>query len=346
MLTKKILLDVDPGIDDAVAIAMALFDPQVEVVAVTAVGGNVPPEQATRNVQAIIEQLDPPRWPRIGEASDPELGLPGRNVQLHGPDGLGNANFQVSELQHRHPSEKVIYDEVRAAPGEVTIVALGPLTNIARAFAREPALTDMVGQIVMMGGTLDGVGNVTPAAEFNIYCDPESARAVFRSQVASMTLVPIDVTRQVTFGYDLLDRLPDGRSRVGRFFSKCLPHLFRSYRQELGFESICLNDAVALVAALHPELFEIELAAGRRGAVRRIDPRRHGVRSPPAARVAHERRGGQQGGSLGRAGLHPPRTGDRRRGQQGLIGRDQVPRTSPYHSMCFRGQKWSRCRWQ
>ena len=95
-MTKKILLDVDPGIDDAVALCLALFDPQLEVVAVTAVAGNVPPDQATRNVQAIIEQLDPPRWPRIGEATMPELGLPTRSVQLHGADGLGNAQFQVS----------------------------------------------------------------------------------------------------------------------------------------------------------------------------------------------------------------------------------------------------------
>jgi inosine-uridine nucleoside N-ribohydrolase len=261
MLTKKILLDVDPGIDDAVALSMALFDPLLEVVAVTAVGGNVHPEQATRNVQAIIEQLDPPRWPRIGEASDPDLGLPSRNVNLHGSDGLGNANIQVSELQHRHPAEKVIYEEVRAAPGEVTIVALGPLTNIARAFARDPSLPELIGQLVIMGGTLDGVGNVTPAADFNIYCDPESARAVFKSAAATKTLIPVDITRQVTFGYDLLDKLPDGNSRVGRFLTKILPHLFRSYRQELGYESICLNDAVALVAALHPELFEIELTA-------------------------------------------------------------------------------------
>jgi inosine-uridine nucleoside N-ribohydrolase len=261
MLTKKILLDVDPGIDDAVALSMALFDPQLEVVAVTAVGGNVHPEQATRNVQAIIEQLDPPRWPRIGEASDPDLGLPSRNVNLHGSDGLGNANIQVSELQHRHPAEKVIHEEVRAAPGEVTIVALGPLTNIARAFARDPSLPELIGQLVIMGGTLDGVGNVTPAADFNIYCDPESARAVFKSAAATKTLIPVDITRQVTFGYDLLDKLPDGNSRVGRFLTKILPHLFRSYRQELGYESICLNDAVALVAALHPELFEIELTA-------------------------------------------------------------------------------------
>jgi inosine-uridine nucleoside N-ribohydrolase len=261
MLTKKVLLDVDPGIDDAVALSMALFDPQLEVVAITAVGGNVSPEQATRNVQALIEQLDPPRWPRTGVAAEPDLGLPTRDVQLHGADGLGNAHFQVSELQHRHPAEKVIHEEVRAAPGEVTIVALGPLTNIARAFARDPALPELVGEIVIMGGTLDGVGNVTPAADFNIYCDPEAARAVFQSRAATKTLIPVDVTRQVTFGYDLLDRLPPTTTRAGRVLSKVLPHLYRTYRQELGYESICLNDAVALVAALHPELFEIELAA-------------------------------------------------------------------------------------
>jgi len=260
MINKKVLLDVDPGIDDSVALCLALFDPHIDVVAVTAVGGNVPPDQATRNVQAIIEQLDPPRWPRIGVASMPTLGLPTRSVQLHGPDGLGNANFEVSELQHRHPSEKVICDEVRAAPGELTIVALGPLTNIARAFARDPGLAELVGQLVIMGGTLDGPGTITPAAEFNIYCDPESARAVFNT-AATKTLMPIDISSQVTFGFDLLDKLPPETSRAGRFLSKVLPWLFRTYRQELGYESIQLHDAVALVAALHPELFEIELAA-------------------------------------------------------------------------------------
>ena len=260
MMNKKILLDVDPGIDDAVALCMALFDPNLEVVAVTAVGGNVPPDQATRNVQAVIEQLDPPRWPRIGEASMPEMGLPRRNVQLHGSDGLGNTQFQVSELQHRHASEKVICDEVRAAPGEVTIVALGPLTNVARAIARDPALAELISQIVIMGGTLAGPGDITPAAQFNIYCDPESARAVFRSS-ATKTLVPVDVTSQVAFGFDFLDKLPGEEARAGRFLRKILPHAFRAYRQELGYEDVRLNDAVALTAALHPEWFEIELAA-------------------------------------------------------------------------------------
>ncbi len=260
-MAKKILLDVDPGIDDAVALCMALFDSELDVVAVTAVAGNVSAEQSTRNVQTIIEQLDPPRWPRIGVATEPEFGLPARNTHPHGADGLGNAQFQVSELQHRHPSEKLICDEVRAAPGDVTIIALGPLTNIAKAFARDPAIEEMVGQIVIMGGALEGPGNITPAAEFNIFCDPVSARAVFRSNTTK-TLVPIDVTRQVSFGYDLLDKIPRGNTRAGRFLQKILPYSFRSYRLELGYENIWLHDAVAYVAALEPDLFGLELAAG------------------------------------------------------------------------------------
>jgi purine nucleosidase len=259
-MAKKIVLDVDPGVDDAVALCLALFDATLDVVAVTAVAGNVTAEQSTRNVQAVIEQLDPPRWPRIGVASEPDFGLPRRTTHPHGADGLGNAEFQVSQLQHRHPSDKLICDEVHAAPGEVTIVALGPLTNVARAFQRDPALPELVSQLVMMGGTLEGPGNITPAAEFNIYCDPQSARAVFHSS-ATKTLVPIDITRQVSFGYDLLDKLPAETTRAGRFLRRVLPQFFRSYRLELGYENIWLHDAIALLAAVAPDLFEIELAA-------------------------------------------------------------------------------------
>jgi purine nucleosidase len=256
--TKKVILDVDPGSDDALALAIALFDPAIEVVAVTAVGGNVSPDQATRNIQAVIEQLDPPRWPRLGVASLPDDGLPANMINLYGSDGLGNAQFAVAELAHRHPSEKVITDEVRAAPDEITIIALGPLTNVARAILREP--TTPIGQMVMMGGTLHGPGNVTPAAEFNIFCDPASARAVFRSPITK-TLVPLDVTSQVTLTYDFLSALPDDSSRAGRFLRRVLPFTFRAYRQTMGLEGIFVNDTVALIAALHPELFEVEMAA-------------------------------------------------------------------------------------
>jgi len=260
-MPKKVILDVDPGIDDAMAICMALFDPRLEVVAITAVGGNVPPELATRNVHAIVEQLDPPRWPRIGIASPPDHGLPVDGRHLYGLDGLGGVHFDVAELRTPHPSEKIICDEVRAAPEAVTIVAMGPLTNVARAFHRDPELASLVGQVVMTGGAVASPGNITPAAEFNMYCDPESARSVFRSR-STKTLIPLDVTNRVVLSYDLFNRLPDESTRVGRFLHKILPPAFRAYRQEFGLEGIHVHDSVALMAAVHPQLLATEEMAG------------------------------------------------------------------------------------
>jgi inosine-uridine nucleoside N-ribohydrolase len=260
-MPKKVILDVDPGIDDAMALCIALFDPDLEVVAVTAVGGNCPPDQATRNVQAVIEQLDPPRWPRVGAASPPDHDLPADGRNLHGLDGLGGTNLEVAELRSRHPSEKVIADAVRAAPDAVTIVALGPLTNIARVFLRDPELASLVGEIVISGGTVCGPGNITPAAEFNIFCDPESAREVFLSP-STKTLVPLDVTNQIILSYDLFNRLPDESTKVGKLLREILPPAFRAYRQEFGLEGIHVHDSVALIAAVHPELFVTEEMAG------------------------------------------------------------------------------------
>ncbi len=261
-MTRKVILDVDPGIDDAMALCIALFDPKLEVAAVTATGGNCPPSQATRNVQAIIEQLDPPRLPRLGAASMPDNGLPVDGRHLYGVDGLGETNFPVAERQRIHPSEKIICDEIREAPeGTVTIVALGPLTNIARALARDPELASMVGQIVITGGAVLGPGNITPVAEFNIYCDPASAQAVFRSP-STKTLVPLDVTNRVVLSYDLFNQLPDETTRVGRFLHKVLPPAFRGYRQQFGLEGIHVHDTVALMSVLHPELFETTEMAG------------------------------------------------------------------------------------
>lgn len=260
-MPRKVILDVDPGIDDALALCMALFDPRLEVVAITAVGGNVPPQLATRNVQAIVEQLDPPRLPRIGAASLPDSGLPVDSRHLYGIDGLGDAEFEVAELRTPHPSEKIICDEVRAAPEEVTIVALGPLTNVARAFQRDPELPSLVHRTVIMGGTVGGSGNITPAAEFNIYCDPASARAVFRSR-STKTLVPLDVTNRVILTFDFLRQVPAETTRVGKFLRRILPPAYRAYRQEWGLEGIHAHDTVTLVAVTNPELFTTQEMAG------------------------------------------------------------------------------------
>lgn len=261
MPPRKVILDVDPGIHDALALAVALFDPRLEVVAVTAVAGNVSAEQATRNVQALIEILDPPRWPRIGAATEPEHAPVVDSRHLFGADGLGNCNLPIAELHHQHPSEKVIADELRMASEAVTIVALGPLTNIAQALRRDPSLASHVGQLIIMGGTLEAAGNVTPAAEFNIYCDPLAAREVFRSQTTK-TLVPLDVTNQVLLSFDHLNQMPSDGSRAAQFLHDLVSYALRSSRQVLGQEGSHLHDAVAMVAALNPELFTTQHLAG------------------------------------------------------------------------------------
>ena len=252
-MARKVILDVDPGIDDAVAMCLALADHRLDVVAITATGGNVPADVATRNVQAIVEQLDPSRWPRIGAAARGQHSpVDGRHI--HGSNGLGGVEFRVAELHHRHPSEKVICDAIRAAPDDLTLIALGPLTNIASAMQRDPDLATLVGHLIVMGGAVTEPGNVTAGAEFNIFCDPIAARYVFRLPITK-TLIPLDVTQRVVMTYDLLDQLPRETSKTGALLRQILPAAFRSHRQHLGLEGIYIHDAVAVVAALHPELF-------------------------------------------------------------------------------------------
>ncbi len=259
-MTRKVLLDVDPGIADALALCLALSDPRLEVVAVTATGGNVQPEQATRNVQAIVEQLDPRRWPRIG-AADPMQPLRTDGRALCGIDGLCGANFSVAELHHRHASVKIIADEIRAAPGALTIIACGPLSNLATVLRREPDLATQVGHLIIVGGTFGGPGNVTAAAEFNIYCDAQAAQHVFSSPITK-TLLPIDVSSAVELHYGLLDQLPNESTSVGRLLHAILPGAFRASRQHLGLEGIIIPEVAAVVAALHPELLTTEALFG------------------------------------------------------------------------------------
>lgn len=260
-MARKLLIDCDPGIDDALAITIALFAPDVEVVAVTATEGNVAAAQASCNVQVIVEQLDPPRYPRLGVAKGGDAPLTLDARRIHGEDGLGNTGFVVSRLHHGHPSEKVISDLIREEQENLTILTLGPLTNIARVFSAEPTLASAVGRLVMMGGSIQAGGNVTAAAEFNMYCDPVSAATVFRSP-STKILVPLDVTQQCAEGLGFVDELPPDTTRAGRFLRRIVPFLFRSVRQHLGLEVVYLHDVLALLVALYPERFETAEVAG------------------------------------------------------------------------------------
>jgi len=253
-VARKLILDVDPGIDDAVALAIALFDPRLEVLAVTATGGSVPPAQATANVQALVTLLDPPRIPRLGTAPT-DVGPAEARSQLHGPDGLGGLDLPRVALHGEHASEKVIAETLRAHPREVTILALGPLTNLSRALRRDPSLAEIVGGVVICGGCAHGHGTVTPVSDFNFHADPAAARHVVREPLGK-TVVAVDTAARVALGFDVIDQLPDPFSRAGRLFRHLLPHALRAQRQWLGHEAVRLPEAVALVAATNPELFE------------------------------------------------------------------------------------------
>ena len=259
-MTSKVILDVDPGFADALAMCLALGESRLDVVAVTATGGVVSPSQATRNVEAIVEQLDPPRQPRLG-AADPHQVLRTDGYDLHGPRGLCGAELRVPELHHRHPSVKLIIDEVRAAPGEVTVITCGPLSNLAAVLRVEPDLATQVGHLIILGGTWLGPGDVTAAAEFNIFCDATSAQFVFQSPITK-TLIPLDVSTSIVLDYGLLDQLAPETTGVGRVLRAILPGAFRAYRQRLGLEGIFAPEAVAVVAALHPELLTTESILG------------------------------------------------------------------------------------
>ena len=284
-MVKKILLDVDPGIADAVALCLALGDPELDVVAVTATGGNVAPNQATLNVQALVEQLDPVRWPRVG-AADAEQALRTDGRELCGEDGLCGALFRVAELHHIHPSAKVIADEIRTSPGDVTIIAGGPLSNIAAVLKLEPDLAMQVRHLIIVGGTYLGPGDVTAAAEFNIFCDAPAAQYVFRMPMTK-TLLPLDVSSTAELNFDYLAQLPDDSTRTGRVLRAILPGAYRAFRRRLGVEGIFVPEAIAVVAALHPELIttepiycDVEVAGELTHGATVFDRRRNAVARP------------------------------------------------------------------
>jgi inosine-uridine nucleoside N-ribohydrolase len=258
-MPRKVIIDCDPGIDDAVALTLALFDPRLEIVALTACSGTVDSVRSTQNLQAIVERLDPPRHPRLGAATDPEDAPVSDRCDLHGADGLGNLGMTPVGRQHIMPSEKLIADRLKAEPGQVSILCLGPLTGVSLAFRRDPSLIDMVDRLIIVGGTRDGIGDVTPAAEFNMHFDPTSASYIFRS-ATTKTLIPLEVTNQVTFGLDLIEQLPPRYSRAGALLHAILPHYYRTMRQQCAQEMVSFQAIVGVLALIEPTLLTAEEA--------------------------------------------------------------------------------------
>jgi inosine-uridine nucleoside N-ribohydrolase len=251
-MARKVILVTDPGIDGACAVALALVDPELDLLGLAATGGNVPPEQATRNIHILIEQLDPPRWPRLGAALPIEYETDA--TRLHGPGGLGSTDFPCAQLHHPHPSDKVISDLVRLHPNEVAVVLMGPATTFARALDRDPDLATLVQRVVMVGGSWHEPGDASAVAEFHFFCDPAAARQVLRCG-APVLLLPLDVTRKLVLAPSDLTRLPGLESRAGRFLKQIVPHGIAPTASLYGVEGVYLQDVFGVVAVAQPATF-------------------------------------------------------------------------------------------
>jgi len=261
-VARKLIIDLDPGIGDAVAAVLAMLDPEVDLLALTATAGCVSGRVATRNLHGIVAQIDPAKWPRIGAADAPTTGEQATSFRrkleaLNGPTGLGDLEIVAPELHHRHESSKVMLDTVRAHPHQVTLLTLGPLSNVAAACERSPDFLGLLGGLVCLGGSVAAGGDITAAAETNMLLDPEAARSVLASPEAK-TLVPLDTTNAAMITYENFNRISDGDSRAASFLKQLLAFYFRAHHQVLGVEGIWLREVVALAAVVRPDLFRLQ----------------------------------------------------------------------------------------
>ncbi len=308
---RKIALDADPGVADAVTLAFALFDPDVEIVAATSVGGCVDSRTSARNLQSLVAFLDPPRLPRVGVGDEPfappqisksarpfkpnqpfqssqlpqpsqssrstksaqSFGATGRRVSTEENrdvfpiikdggenergepffDDFGGFALPVVELRAPRSAATILRDAVRSHPRETSILALGPLTNVARAFRRDPELPLLVDRLVVAGGGRPSTARTT-TAEFNVFCDPQAARFVFQSPCAK-TFVPVDAASELVFSFDDLTALDPRGAVVGEFLRSALLDALRFRRRSLGSEVVCLQEFAAYFALVEPRFF-------------------------------------------------------------------------------------------
>jgi purine nucleosidase len=253
-LLERILIDTDPGVDDALAILFALRHPEIEVVALTPVAGNVGLTNTARNALYLTEIAGRPDIPVAIGCERPLVRPLEDAAYAHGNDGLHGLSAEPkSKTPDRRHAVDLIIEASKQYPGELTVAAVGPLTNVALALLKDPGLAQRLKGIYIMGGAVWESGNVTPAGEFNIWCDPEAAQVVFRSG-ARISMVGLDVTHKAPVGRKeqaiLAARTGDSSCR---FIADLLETSF-----QLGRTQVAVHDLLTVAAIVAPELIEWE----------------------------------------------------------------------------------------
>ncbi|WP_016949509.1 nucleoside hydrolase [Anabaena sp. PCC 7108] len=268
--TIPVIIDTDGGVDDALALIMALNSPQLDLKAVTVVAGNINVDQAANNVLRVVSIVEPDTFPIVAKGCEKPLIKPTFNAAgIHGADGLGELDrFQEADGTPRYPQltikpseEKAIDVLLKAAQeyGEsLTIVALGPLTNLATAIQKDSATMQKVGTIVIMGGAVTVPGNITAAAEFNFFVDPDAAQIVMESGIP-LTLVGLDVAMKAPLSRQIVeDNLQRRPTKVSQFIADCTEIYMAFYRDHEGFYGCYLHDPLAMAVAIDPSLVTTE----------------------------------------------------------------------------------------
>lgn len=261
-MPTHVLIDTDPGVDDALALLVALNSHELEIQAITTVCGNVDVHTATSNLCTVLELVPGPHPVLAKGANRPLVREPFFANHVHGTNGLGGTTTAQGTAATASLSEREAYAEIghqiNISVEPLTLITLGPLTNIALALERDPKLADNVAEMIMMGGAYLGPGNITPAAEFNIFADPQAADRVFRSGIP-LTTVGLDVTRQVRLNRETLNAWvhtsgSPARQKVQEWTEHSL-----NYMQDLdGHASIPLHDPLAVLVAMQPGLVQTQ----------------------------------------------------------------------------------------
>jgi purine nucleosidase len=255
-MATKVIIDTDTGIDDAMAVVYALLEPELEVLALTSVFGNVSVDLTTRNTLVILDVLGRTDIPVAQGAAKGLIGEPSFAPYVHGDDGVGNAASTFGEPSSAPLAENaasLIVRMAREQPGEIVLVPIGPLTNIALALQLEPRLPELVRGLVWMGGVINGPGNVTAVAEADAAHDPEAAQMVFEADWP-LTMVGLDVTDVTLMREEHFERLAMSDTVAASYLAAITPFYMDFYSKVLGFRACAMHSALTVAIVAHPDL--------------------------------------------------------------------------------------------
>ena len=256
---KKIILDTDPGVDDAMAIQLAMSAPELEIIGLTTVFGNVPIDLTTENALRLIDLGKRSDIPVVRGADGPLQGSFSGGVPfVHGDDGQGNLWAPRSSLQpHPGTAHDFMIEQILKFPHELTLLTLGPLTNLALALRKQPQIAALVKEVVIMGGNPFCPGNATPVAEANILCDPVAADEVLGA-AWPMTMIGLDVTQQVLMRDAVLDEIAGIPGELNQHVAAAHRFYRNFFARANGIQGIFVHDSTALIGVIHPEYLQMQ----------------------------------------------------------------------------------------